>query len=147
MRTSTCAYSTDASKFVTNYRVDKGKFGSLGVAAFLLQYWCSPIFGAVAGEASEYYVITVFFYFLLQHSLNSLFRQKYTSHFFSFSSAFPCFPFQFYKFPFSKFISTSCNLFCSITISVSAGTFSVGKKKQKINQNYFLSFLVGIEIT
>ena len=62
--------------FVTNYRVDKSKVGSPGVVALLLQYWCLPLFGAIAGEASEYSVITAIFYFLLQHSANSLFQQK-----------------------------------------------------------------------
>ena len=41
-----------------SYRVDKSKVGSRGVAALLLQYWCSPLFGVVSGEASEYSVIT-----------------------------------------------------------------------------------------
>jgi len=59
-----------------NYRVDKSKVGSLGVVAFLLKYWRSPLFGTVGGEASEYSVITAFFYFLLQHYANSLFWQK-----------------------------------------------------------------------
>jgi len=47
-----------------NYRVDKSKFGSLGV------------FAVISREASEYSMIISFFYFLLQHSANSLFFQK-----------------------------------------------------------------------
>ena len=51
-RTSTCAYNTNASNFVTKYRVDTSKVGIPEVATFLLQYWCSPLFGTIAGEAS-----------------------------------------------------------------------------------------------
>jgi len=55
-RASTCAYSTVASKFVTNYRVDKSKEGSprsCNIIAAILEP--TILFGTVAGEASEYW--------------------------------------------------------------------------------------------
>ena len=51
--TSTCAYNTNASKFVTDYLVDKSKVGSLGVATFLLQYLCLP--GTLLAHSSSYH--------------------------------------------------------------------------------------------
>jgi len=54
-RASTYAYNAVASNFVTNYRVDKSKEGSpksCRIIATILEL--TTLFGAVAGEASEY---------------------------------------------------------------------------------------------
>jgi len=72
-RASTCAYSTVASKFVTNYRVDKSKEGSPGVAIFLLQYWGPPFFLApLPGKRQsigDCCFSSIFYYNLLLSSL------------------------------------------------------------------------------
>ena len=54
-RASTCAYATVASKFVTNYRVDKSKEGSprsYNIITAILEP--TILFGVVAGDTLEY---------------------------------------------------------------------------------------------
>jgi len=55
-RASTCAYRTIASKFVTNYRIDKIKEGSLKSCSIIAAILgLTTLFGVIACEVSEYW--------------------------------------------------------------------------------------------
>ena len=145
-RASTCAYSTIASKFVTNYRVDKSKEGSprsCSIIAAILEptIFLAPLPGK-RQSIGDCCFSSIFYCNILQIVYFSKSRLVIS---FPPSSAFPFFPFQFCKFYFSKFISVSCKLFCSINFSFCRYN-QCGEKETKTNQKDFLSCLVGIEI-
>ena len=138
VRTSTYAYTTNASKFVTNYRVDKVKLATQELQHFCYNTSAHHFLAPFLGKLQS-------ILWLLLSSISScnILLIVYFNKSRLVISFLSVLHFLAFLFNFANFHSTSSfqlvAIFFSIIISISIGTFSVGKRNK--NQPKIFPFM------